>query len=226
MNRLVAAVVLLFSMIGVGHAGEVSVALRIRPELAFDGTERIFLGPILAESSDDPTLRRVDRAAVEEFDRYVRRLIRRKTNLVLVEKRNDLRPPSRSLLELQEDGGFWRELGDETQAEFIVAASIDVRVLDRAGYQTEEFVSPEDGKTYFRQVLVEETGFAFDILLEVFDGATGKLLHEEQITDFRERSIRQLDEYKDMYKDLFHVENRLLGIFVPRVIHAKRFLYN
>ena len=59
---------------------------------------------------------------------------------------------------------FWSDLGQITDADYIVAATIDVKVLDRAGYTTEEYVSPADGKTYFRQVLVEETGFKFDVL--------------------------------------------------------------
>ena len=52
---------------------------------------------------------------------------------------------------------FWRQVGAETDAQLIVTASLDVRVLDREGYTTEEYVSPQDGKTYFRQVLVELT---------------------------------------------------------------------
>ncbi len=80
-----------------------------------------------------------------------------------------------------------------------MAASIDVKVLDRAGYNTEEYVSPTDGKTYFRQVLVEETGFNFDILMTVYDGDTGEQVLSEQITDFKERSDRKLRESEDMF---------------------------
>ena len=105
------------------------------------------------------------------------------------------------------------------------AATIDVKVLDRAGYTTEEYVSPADGKTYFRQVLVEETGFNFDVLLLIFDGATGELLFEEQISDFKEREERKLEAYTDMFDNLYNLENRLLGVFVPRSVLAKRTLF-
>ena len=47
---------------------------------------------------------------------------------------------------------------EDTWGGDIVTAAIDVEILDRAGYQTDEYVSPQDGKTYFRQVLIEHEG--------------------------------------------------------------------
>jgi hypothetical protein len=138
---------------------------------------------------------------------------------------DDLSVPTDDPVELAAMTDFWVELGKETDADYIVAASIDVKVLDRAGYNTEEYVSPTDGKTYFRQVLVEETGFNFDILMMVFDGKTGEQVHTEQITDFKERSDRKLEQSEDMFADLYNLDNRLLGVFVPRSVVAKRTLY-
>jgi len=86
-------------------------------------------------------------------------------------------------------------------------------------------VSPQDGKTYFRQVLVEETGFSYDILLVVMDGKTGAVIHEEQITDFKPQNERKLEEYTDMFTDLYTLQNRLVGIFVPRTVQVKRTLF-
>ncbi|RLE20959.1 MAG: hypothetical protein DRJ65_17090, partial [Acidobacteria bacterium] len=100
-----------------------------------------------------------------------------------------------------------------------------VEIRDRAGYDTEEYVSPQDGKTYFRQVLTEETGFEYDILMTIVDGQTGEVVHSEQISDFQEQSERKLEIYTDMFDDLYSLENRLLGIFVPRHIRAKRYLF-
>ena len=75
------------------------------------------------------------------------------------------------------------------------------------------------------QFLVEETGFNFDILLMVFDGESGEQVLNEQITDFKERSDRKLEQYEDMFSDLYNLEARLLGVFVPRSMVAKRTLY-
>jgi hypothetical protein len=202
---------------------QVRVQLMVRPELNLSGTERVYIGPILLEPQEE-AVRRVDINAVREFERYLRTMLRRQTRLTVLPPVENLELPTTDPTRLVEDGDFWRSLAERTDAEYIVAASIDVVVLDRAGYQTEQYVSPEDGKTYFRQVLVEETGFKYDILLAVVD-ASGTVVHSEQISDFKEREERKLEEFKDMYDNLYTLENRLLGVFVPRMVQARRYLY-
>ena len=222
-DALVGSAMLLLSTLAA--AGEIRMELRVEPALDIDGTEKVFVGPIMLEpAAGDPT-HSVDLAAAREFSDHVRMLIKRRTRLNLVGDEVDVNPPTRSLSELLEQTAFWTEIGRQTGAEYIVTASIDVEVLDREGYTTEEYVSPEDGKTYFRQVLVEETGFDYDILLAVVDGRTGEVVHEDLIADFKEKSKRKLSAYEDMFDNLYHLENRLLGAFVPRTVQAKRFLY-
>jgi len=233
---MVLPLLMILGALGVARSGEagsreLDMELHLQPQLDLAGTERIYIGPILleprpAQDEGPEALKRVDYAAVRELERYIFKLLRRETRLTLIEE-DEARPelPSENLLELAEMPGFWTGLAERSAADYIVAASIDVTVLDRAGYQTEEYVSPEDGKTYFRQVLVEETGFSYDLLLMVFSGETGELVHREQITAFKERSERKLDEYTDMFNDIYKLENRLAGIFVPRSVRAKRYLY-
>ena len=194
------------------------------PELELKGTERIFVGPFLLEPRVEGGTRQVDVNAPRELERYVRTVIRRRTRLTLLEPSDDISPPTRNPSELVGMPEFWTEVSRETGADYIVAAFVDVEVLDREGYTTEKYVSPEDGKTYFRQVLVEETGFDYDILFHVYD-ASGTLVLEEQVTEFKDRSQRKLNEFKDMFDDLYKLENRVLGMFVPRTVRAKRFLY-
>lgn len=204
---------------------EMRVNLLIEPDLQLNGSEKIYIGPVLIEPRGGGQASSTDLEAAREFDDYLRKVLRRKTRLDVVPTRKDLSVPTDDPLELAEKTDFWVELGEETDADYIVAASIDVKVLDRAGYNTEEYVSPTDGKTYFRQVLVEETGFNFDILLMVFDGKTGEQVLSEQITDFKERSERKLEQSEDMFADLYNLDNRLLGVFVPRSVVAKRTLH-
>jgi len=202
----------------------VRMGLRVSPQLKLQGSERLYVGPILLEPGQEGT-RRVDVSAVRELDHYIRRLLRRQTRLTLLPPEVGLTPPSTDVNALQAMPEFWRDLAARTGADMVVAASVDVQILDRTGYTTEKYVSPEDGKTYFRQVLIEETGFKYDILLMVFDGS-GALVHQEQISDFQERQPRKLDEFTDMFEGLYTLENRLLGVFVPRVIRARRYLYS
>jgi len=220
----IVVVALLATVPAVVSGREVRMGLRVAPKLDLTGGERVFIGPILLEPGDEGT-RRVDVSAVRELDRYVRRLLRRQTRLNLLPPEEGLTPPTADVTALRGMTDFWRDLAGRHGADLVVAASVDVEVLDRTGYSTEKYVSPEDGKTYFRQVLIEETGFKYDILLMVFDAA-GALVLEEQISDFQERQPRKLDEFTDMYEDLYTLENRLLGVFVPRVVLARRYLYS
>jgi len=209
---------------------EIRLGLRIKPKLKVTGTEKVYLGPILLETKsvsegEERARSRVEYSAVREFKRYLYKMLRRETRLNLVDS-DELPPlPTNHLPTLAKDTDFWVELGNLTGAAFIVAATLDVDVLDREGYQTEEYVSPEDGKTYYRQVLVEETGFSYDILIMVFSSTDGSLLHKQQITAFKERRKEKLDQYSDMYNDIYSLENKIAGIFVPRTIIAKRHLF-
>jgi len=227
-RRTIELLVILISVAAVCGAGsrEVRIALHLDPELPLKGTENVFVGPILIEPREGENVQSVDLTAAKEFEIFLRKILRRDAQLHLIPKRDDLRAPSNNLSALLLDADFWRAIRDESAADYVVAASIDVKVLDRAGYTTEEYVSPQDGKTYFRQVMVEETGFSYDILLVVVEAETGKLLHREQITDFQPKSERKLEEYTDMFTDLYTLQNRLVGIFVPRAVQVKRALYS
>ncbi len=218
---------LLIAAAGFCAAGsrEVRIELKLKPELNLEGTENVFVGPIVIEPREGEDVQSVDITAAREFEIYLRKILRREAGLHLLPELSDLKPPTTNLAELVDDAGFWKAIRDETLADLIVAASIDVNVLDRAGYTTEEYVSPQDGKTYFRQVMVEETGFSYDILLLVIEGLTGDVLHEEQITDFQPKNERKLEEYTDMFTDLYNLQNRLVGIFVPRSVQVKRALF-
>lgn len=226
-NKSAELLVVFMAVAGICNAGarEVRIELHLQPELNIDGTETVFVGPVVIEPREGEDVQSVDLTAAREFEIFLRKLLRREAELRLLDMDDDLQPPTDSLATLAQQQEFWTAINEETNADLIVAASIDVKVLDRAGYTTEEYVSPQDGKTYFRQVLVEETGFSYDILLIVVDGKTGAILHQEQITDFMPKDERKLKEQTDMFTDLYTLQNRLVGIFVPRVVQVKRALY-
>ena len=228
MRRATELTILLLLVASVAGAGprEVRIELQLKPELDLEGTETVFVGPILIEPREGEDIQSVDLIASREFEVYLRKILRREAELHLLPVQENFRVPSTHIAALAEQPDFWKTINQETGADLIVAASIDVRLLDRAGYTTEEYVSPQDGKTYFRQVLVEETGFGYDILLVVVRGSDGEVIHREQITDFKPKDERKLQEYTDMFTDLYTLQNRLVGIFVPRMIQVKRALYS
>ena len=83
----------------------------------------------------------------------------------------------------------------------------------------------DTGQTYYRQVMVEQTGFTYDIMLNVYDGRTGSLVFEQPLKDFQEKPERNFDEFTGMFSNLFALENQLIGIFVPRTVKTKRVLF-
>ena len=227
-SKITRLVVLFLATAAFAAAGarEIRIQLQLEPELSLEGTESVFVGPVMIEPREGESIQSVDLTAAREFEIYLRKILRREAELRLLPQDDDIRPPSANLVKLTKDPSFWKTINDKTGADLVVAAAIDVKVLDRSGYTTEEYVSPQDGQTYFRQVLVEETGFNYDVLLVVMNGATGEVVHQEQITDFKPKDERKLEEYTDMFSDLYQLQNRLIGIFVPRVVQVKRALYS
>ena len=204
---------------------EVELRLPVRAKLAAAGQERVYVGPFMRESQGDEGSVQLGFDVAGEFERYLRRLLRKETRFNIIPSIEGVRPSSSDSLAVANDSEFWRQLGTQAQVDFIIAGSIDFQVQDRSGYKTEEYVSPIDGRTYYRQVLVEQTGFAYDILLNIYDGRTGKLVLQEPLKDFQERPERNFDEFTGMFANLFALENRLIGVFVPRTVKSKRLLF-
>jgi hypothetical protein len=201
---------------------EVELSLPVRAKLALTGREKLYIGPFLREVKGDEAAPKLGFSVEVEFERELRRLLRKEAKFILLPVVEGLRPPSSDPLELARAGEFWRELGTRTGADYIVAGSIDFVIEERSGYKQEEYVSPYDGRTYYRQVLVEQTGFTYDILLQVYDARTGTVVHEEPLKDFHEVEESNVDEFSGMFANLYSLENQVVNIFVPRTVKTKR----
>ncbi len=132
--------------------------------------------------------------------------------------------PTYDLEMLSRDPDFWRVIGERTQADLILTGSLDFDIQDRSGYRTEEYVSPFDGRTYYRQVLVEQTGFEYDIVVQVYDGKTGELLFSDNFKDFKSFEGEKADPLRGMFENLYALEGRIVGIFAQKEIEATRVL--
>jgi len=213
-----------------GRAGVDQVRLRLplKPKLPLRGNERIALAPFIlvtdAEKARDKRLQNVDLQA--EFHRFLKKQLEKKTKFEVVETPPEVKLPTQSLTELARATEFWTSVGAQTAAEIIVSGSLEFKVEDRSGYKTEEYVSPIDGRTYYRQVYVEQTGFLFDIVFLVFDGRTGEKLLQDEFKDFRQTGSRRTDELQGLFENLFSLENQILNTFVARDREAERYLFN
>jgi len=210
-------------------AKEVKLKLPLRPKLAVTGRERISLAPFLvaAKLSERKESERVKDLDLDtEFRRYLGKQIGRRTKMNVVTMPADVKLPSTELKELGEATEFWRELGSRVGAEVLLSGILDFRVEDKSGYKTEEYVSRLDGRTYYRQVFVESTGFTFEVTVLAFDGRTGARLFQETFKDQKEKSRRAADEMVGLFENLFSLENQLLGLFVVREREANRYVFD
>jgi hypothetical protein len=209
------------------HAGalEVRLNLPVRSRIDIEDRKTVAIAPFLVvskEGEDEAALRNVD--VEKEFERYLTKLIKRESSLKLVEI-GKVDYPTFDLELLSRNQDFWRALGERTQADLIVAGSLDFDVQDRTGYRTEEYVSPFDSRTYYRQVLVEQTGYEYDIVMQVYDGRTGERLYSDNFKDFKKSEGERADPLAGMFENLYSLEDRIVGIFAEREVEATRVLF-
>jgi hypothetical protein len=222
--KLAVALALLATVAGAG-VREVELSLPIRAKLALSGHESLYIGPFLREMRGDESQGELKFDVAGEFERFLRKLLRKEAKFTLLPPIEGLQLPTTDPLQLAKATEFWQDVGARSGADYVVSGSIDFKVQDTTQPKMESYESPVDGRTYYRQVMVEQTGFTYDILLSVFDGRTGALVFQEPLKDTQEREERNFDEFSGMFANLYALENRLKGVFVPRTIKTKRLLF-
>lgn len=226
MRRIaVAASVLIVPLVALAGVVEVKMKLPVKPKLQITGDEKIAIAPFIIAANGE---KRSDRAAKvdvqAEFQRYLRKQLTKSTKLRIVDM-PQTRLPGTDMKSLEANRDYWKELGAKTGADFIVSGIVDFDVNDKSGYRTEEYTSPADGRTFYRQVLVETTGFVFDIDIAVFDADTGEKVLEDNFRDFKEFDQRNYDELLGLFENLRSLETQLVGIFVPQETSATRYVF-
>jgi hypothetical protein len=226
---MVAALALASLCVSAGPASaassvEVQLKLPVPARIDLEHRHSILPAPFIVVSQEgEGRLRGTDIDVQKEFARYIEKVLRRETDLKVVES-GPVDYPTYDLDMLARDSDFWKVLGERTGADIIVTGSLDFDIQDRSGYVTEEVTSPFDGRTYYRQVLVEQTGFEYDILVMVFDGKSGELIYEDNFKDFKSFEGEKADPLRGMFENLYALEDRLVGIFVEKEVEASRTL--
>lgn len=227
MIRRHAAALALAGALAAPIAGQVKVQLELPVRAALDTREgdRLAVAPFLVVRQEGEASFRGRNVDVrDDFRRYLLKVLRRDTGL-RVEEIERVDYPTFDLEMLSADEDFWRALAEGAAADLVLAGSLDFDIQDRSGYRTEPYVSPYDGRTYYRQVLVEETGFEFDILMQVYDGETGELLYTDNFKDFKTLEGAGADPVAGMFQNLRALEDRIAGIFAQKTVEATRVLF-
>lgn len=208
-----------------GGVLEVKLKLPVKPKLQITGDEKIAIAPFVIANNGERKADRASKVDVQsEFQRYLRKQLTKSTKLRLVDVPGT-KLPGTDMKALEANRDYWREIGSKTGADFIVSGIVDFDINDKSGYRTEEYTSPADGRTYYRQVLVETTGFVFDIDIAVFNADTGEKVLEENFRDFKEFDQRNYDEILGLFENLRSMEAQLVGIFVSQETSASRYVF-
>lgn len=205
---------------------EVRLWLPQKARLDLQGRRTMTIAPFLVvtqEGQERMRSRNIDIQA--EFERYLTKTLRRQTALKLVEA-PPIDYPTFDLGQLARERDFWRAVGERSQADLVLAGGLDFDIQDRTGYRTEEYISPFNGRQYYRQVLVEQTGFEYDILMQVYDGRTGELLYSDNFKDFQSYDAEEVDPLQGMFENLYSLEDRIVGVFTQKEVEATRVLFN
>ncbi|HEY3055674.1 MAG TPA: hypothetical protein VGK31_07055 [Thermoanaerobaculia bacterium] len=226
MKRL-AAVLATLSIALTAAAGvlEVKLKLPVKPKLQIVGDEKVAVAPFIIASKGEKKSDRAAKVDVQaEFGRYLKKQLTKSTKLRVIDA-PQTRLPGIDMKALEANRDFWKDLGAKTGADYIVSGVVDFDINDKSGYRTEEYVSPADGRTFYRQVLVESTGFVFDIDIAVFNADTGEKVVEENFRDFKEFDQRNYDEILGLFENLRALEQQLVGIFVSQETSATRYVF-
>jgi hypothetical protein len=206
----------------------VKMSLPLKPRLPLKGNERVAIAPFLVVTQAEKPKDKADLAKIDlqaEFHRYLIRLLKRKTRLQVIDLADTVELPTRDLVDLSRATDFWKTVGQKNSADVVLSGSLEFQVQDTAGYKTEEYVSPINGQTYYRQIYVEQSGYHFDVVFLAFDGQTGNKLLQDEFKDFKERNPRRTDELLGLFQNLFTLEEQVLNLFVPRQRAVKRYLF-
>jgi hypothetical protein len=208
-------------------AGSVEVKLKLpqRARLDLQGRKSMAVTPfVVVKQEGAQKIKGRDIDVQKEFDRYLVKVLRRETQLKIVDP-GPVDFPTYDLVQLAKQTDFWRALGERAQVDLILAGALDFDIQDRSGYRTEEYVSPYNGRTYLRQVLVEQTGFQYDILMQVYDGKTGTLLYTDNFKDFQSFEGENTDPLAGMFENLRSLEDRIVNVFTQKEVEASRILF-
>ena len=225
-RALLAAIAVLVPVTAFGGVFEATLTLPVRPRIALSEGTHVAVAPfVIVVAAEDRTDRASKVDVQSEFSRYLRKKLAKETKLEIVDASGDDLPTS-DTRELAANRDFLKRVASKSGADFVLSGSIDFDIEDKAGYKTEEYTSPVDGRTYYRQVLVESTGFVFDIVLVVFDGDTGEKVAEENFRDFKQFDGRNYDELLGLFENLRSMEKQILSIFISQETTSTRYLFD
>lgn len=160
----------------------------------------------------------------KEIVSLMRKELHKRTNLDIL----DVEPPplpEQPLSELLANSGFWRRLGETHGADLIIFGKVSYETFDRSGYVTMDEISPVTGQRVRRTRFVDREGFMLTPRLFFMDGATGRLLYEDQFSADNTVPGHGTDRLTALYALFEQFEDDVVSIVVPQPRPAQRVIF-
>lgn len=160
-----------------------------------------------------------------EISRWARRELALGTPLTVIDIPPPPIPEQRPEV-LAVNDAFWRQLGEDFDADLIIAGVARFEKQDRSGFVTRDQRDPVTGQTVRRTVYAEQWGY--ELTLEVFflKGENGALLHEDRYT--AERVLLSEQPQEDLQMLFFLLETMtddLRAVLVPTTRSEPRYIW-
>lgn len=221
---LIGLLLLLASVPAGAGAKLVRLQLPGKPKIPFVKGDTLVIAPFLAVSDQSDEVNPQARRAEEELQNYLERLLT-KSGDFQVEVSRGIPLASSNIDTLKGSGAFWKTLASQYGAKYVLSGVLDFRIEEQTGYETEEYISPRNGRTYYRQVLKENTGVTLELLLWVYSAETGGLLDEQNFKHYLEKRGPNQDFVTAFFDGMHTFEDNIKGVFLPRKVAQKRWFY-
>ena len=199
-------------------SSRVTIATPMPSRIDMSGMKRILVTQFLV----DKELSGVD--LNKELVKLLRSELHKKTSLNIL----DVDPPplpEQPLKDLLANSGFWRRLADTHGADLVVSGKASYESADRSGFATMDEISPVTGQRVRRTRFVDREGFSLGLNLFFMEGATGRLLYEDQFSGENTVNGHGTDRLTALYSLFEQFEEDVLAIVVPKPRTAQRFIF-
>jgi hypothetical protein len=156
-------------------AVKVQVSVPIPPRLDLTGMHTLLVASFLSDDTE-----RLD--AGREMVRFLRSEFRRKTALEVLDVTPPPAVPEQRLEDLIANHEFWKYLGREHGADLIVSGQVEFDRRDASGFRDVDVISNVTGQKIRTTRFVEQEEFLYRVHLLFFDGKTGELRFQDQLS--------------------------------------------
>jgi nucleotide-binding universal stress UspA family protein len=204
---------------GAALAGGIDVEVRIPVPEKIDATgmSRLLVGGF--RSNDHPTL-----DLDQEVTRALRSLLRKGTRFEVLDV-DPLPLPEQSIEEAIRNTSYWKRVAARTNADLIVAGTVDFGATDRSGFVERDYISELTGHRQRQTVWVERESFRLDLGLYFFRGSSGELLYEDHFTEEALYGGKSNDDLTALHETIESLTEGILSILTARSRVESRYLF-